>query len=76
MTDGDIVKILVSEGDVVSDGQPLAEIDTAKAIAEVECIGSGTVLRIACKEGETLLVGALLFVIGDPSEKAEAKSIT
>jgi len=72
MTDADIVKIFVTEGDQVVDGQPLAEIDTAKAVAEVECIGSGTVLRVACKVDETLLVGALLFVIGEPMEKEEA----
>ncbi len=75
MTDADIVEVLVSEGDLVVEGQALAKIDTAKVAAEVESFEDGTVLRVACAEGETLLIGALLFVIGDPSEKEEAAAL-
>ena len=74
ITEGEIVKWFVKEGDEVKEHQALGEIETDKAIVEMPSPYSGIVLKIAIKEGDTVKVGDILVVIGEKGEKlAEVK---
>ncbi len=68
MTEGTVVKWLVKEGDKVSNGQAIAEIETDKAVMEQESFEDGTVLKINVKEGDRVPVESLLMVIGEKGE--------
>ena len=75
MESGVIVRWLKSEGDSVSKGEPLYELDTDKVTQEVEAEVDGTLQQIVVAEGE-VEVGATVAVIDDgaaPSETAEAE---
>src|SRR5207247_3964065 len=68
MESGTIVKWLKSEGDAVSKGEPLYELDTDKVTQEVEADASGVLLKIAVQEGE-VEVGETIAVIGEQGEE-------
>jgi pyruvate dehydrogenase E2 component (dihydrolipoamide acetyltransferase) len=64
MTDGTVSAWLKKLGDVVAEGDILAEIETDKATMEFECFYEGTILYIGVQEGETAPVDSLLTIIG------------
>ncbi len=68
MTEGTIVKWLVKEGDEVSSGMAIAEIETDKAVMEQESFDDGKVLKIYVDEGDRVPVESLLMVIGEEGE--------
>ncbi|XDD47944.1 pyruvate dehydrogenase complex dihydrolipoamide acetyltransferase [Leptospira sp. WS39.C2] len=68
MEEGTIVKWLKKEGDSVSPGDILAEVETDKAVMEMEAYDSGVILKIIQGEGTKLKVGEALAVIGKPGE--------
>jgi pyruvate dehydrogenase E2 component (dihydrolipoamide acetyltransferase) len=68
MEDGTLLKWLVKEGDEVSKGQPLVEIETAKINSELESPVEGVVAHLMSEEGTVVKVGALVVVIGAPGE--------
>jgi pyruvate dehydrogenase E2 component (dihydrolipoamide acetyltransferase) len=72
ITEAEIRKWLVKEGDVVEEHQAVVEIETDKAVVEVPSPKGGTILKIAREEGETIKVGEVLLVIGEAGGKAEA----
>jgi pyruvate/2-oxoglutarate dehydrogenase complex dihydrolipoamide acyltransferase (E2) component len=61
--EGTVVRWLKREGDAVQAGDILVEIETAKAIQEVEAPVSGTLVRILAAEGETAIVNSALGLI-------------
>ena len=63
MLDGDIVKWLKAEGDRVIQGEPLVEVETAKASACVEAPVSGKLVRVLVREGDTAEVAQVLAEI-------------
>jgi pyruvate dehydrogenase E2 component (dihydrolipoamide acetyltransferase) len=65
MEEGTIVQWFVAEGDTVSDGQPLVEVETDKASVTYESELDGTVLSINAAVGDTVAVGAVIAVVGD-----------
>ena len=65
MEEGTLAKWFVKEGDTVSAGDILAEIETDKATMEFESFHEGTLLYIGINVGETAKVDSLLAVIGD-----------
>jgi pyruvate dehydrogenase E2 component (dihydrolipoyllysine-residue acetyltransferase) len=67
MESGTIVRWLKAEGDEVTKGEPLYELDTDKVTQEVEAEASGVLLRIAIAEGE-VPVGETIAVIGKEGE--------
>jgi pyruvate dehydrogenase E2 component (dihydrolipoamide acetyltransferase) len=73
ITEGEIVRWLVTVGEAVRADQPLAEIETDKAVVEIPAPRTGTILRLAVAEGETIQVGEILVVIGEEGA-VEAKS--
>jgi pyruvate dehydrogenase E2 component (dihydrolipoamide acetyltransferase) len=67
MEEGTIVRWLKSDGDVVSKGEPIAEVETDKATVTFDADADGT-LRILAGEGETVPLGGVIATIGDASE--------
>ncbi|TGN08159.1 pyruvate dehydrogenase complex dihydrolipoamide acetyltransferase [Leptospira ilyithenensis] len=68
MEEGTIVKWIKKEGDSVSPGEVLAEVETDKAVMEMEAYDSGVLLKILETEGAKLKVGRALAIIGKPGE--------
>src|SRR5215468_6671546 len=74
MTEGKIVKWLKKEGESISSGEAIAEVETDKSNLEVEAFDDGVLLKIIVPEGETGKVGAPIAVIGQKGEKVEASA--
>lgn len=68
MTSGQIVAWKVKEGDTVSEGDVLAEVESDKATLELECFTSGVVAKILRKAGEEAAVGEPIATIATESE--------
>ena len=68
LTEADLVRWLVAEGDEVAVDQPIAEVETAKALVEVPSPYAGTVLTLHGAEGETMDVGAPFITVGTAGE--------
>jgi len=68
ITEGEIVRWLVKEGDEVKADQPLAEIETDKAIVEMPSPFAGTVLKVHFKDKDIVKVGQVLVTIGEKGE--------
>ena len=71
MTKGKIGKWLVKEGDTVTQGQPLLEIETDKVVHEQESPADGVVAQLLAEEGNNVPVNALLAIIAAPGEEVE-----
>jgi pyruvate dehydrogenase E2 component (dihydrolipoamide acetyltransferase) len=63
-----LVTWLVSEGEHVTEGAPLFEVDTDKATLEVEAATAGTLLMTLCEPGQTVVAGTVLGWIGESGE--------
>lgn len=68
MTEGTVATWLKKVGDLVKEGDILAEIETDKATMEFESFNAGTLLYIGINEGETAVVDSLLAIIGQEGE--------
>jgi pyruvate dehydrogenase E2 component (dihydrolipoamide acetyltransferase) len=68
MEEGVVVKWRKAEGERVESGDVLAEIETDKAVMDLEAFASGTLRKILVPEGTTVPAGALIGVIGEPDE--------
>src|SRR5256714_15301394 len=65
LTEGEIARWLVSEGDEVAEDAPLVEIQTDKTTVEIRSPAAGVVARILVAEGDVVPVGTVLVVIGE-----------
>src|ERR687896_2183294 len=72
MEEGQLSRWLKNEGDRVSVGEPLAEIDTDKATMEAQALTTGVLRKILVPAGETVPLGAIIAVIGEPDEDISA----
>lgn len=68
ITQGEVRRWLVKEGDRVKADQPLVEVETDKALVELPAPRAGTILKIGAREGEVIKVGQVVVVIGEPGE--------
>src|SRR6266849_5741802 len=68
MEEGQPSRWLKKEGDKVSMGEPLAEIDTDKATMEMQALSNGVLRKILIKEGESAPLGQPIAIIGEPEE--------
>jgi pyruvate dehydrogenase E2 component (dihydrolipoamide acetyltransferase) len=68
LTEGEVARWLVQEGQEIAEDDPLVEIQTDKATVEIPSPYAGTVLRVLVAEGEIAPVGTVLVVIGEPGE--------
>jgi pyruvate dehydrogenase E2 component (dihydrolipoamide acetyltransferase) len=75
LTEGEIARWLVAEGDEVAEDAPLVEVQTDKTVVEIPSPAAGKVARILVEEGAIVPVGTVLVVIGeDAPEPAAAKA--
>mgnify|MGYP001190303983 CR=1 FL=1 len=72
LTEGEIVRWLVKEGDEIKEGQPLVEVETDKALAEIPSPKTGVILKIMAKEKEIVKVGQVIVIIGEKGEALAA----
>ena len=68
MEEGVIAKWNVNEGDSVSAGDIIAEVETDKATMDVEVFDAGTILKIVQGEGDAVPLGGLIAIIGEVGE--------
>ena len=72
---GELVRLMISPGTKVSEGQPVMELETDKAVVEVPASVSGVVKEVLVKEGEKVQVGQVIFTLeGSAAPVAEKKS--
>jgi pyruvate dehydrogenase E2 component (dihydrolipoamide acetyltransferase) len=72
LTEAEIVKVLVREGDVISEDAPLLEVETDKATVEIPSPFSGRVAGIHVQPGQTVKVGQVLVTFEDASVGSSA----
>src|SRR2546425_13286740 len=65
LTEAEIVKVLVNEGDVLAEDAPLLEGETDKATVEIPSPFGGRVTRIHVQPGQTVKVGDVLVTFED-----------
>jgi pyruvate/2-oxoglutarate dehydrogenase complex dihydrolipoamide acyltransferase (E2) component len=70
LTEGEVARWLVAEGDEVAEDAPLVEIQTDKTTVEIPSPAAGVVSRILVAEGDIVPVGTVLVVIGNGREDA------
>ena len=63
ISQGDLVRLMISPGTRVSEGQPVMELETDKAVVEVPSSVNGVVKEIKVKEGEKIKVGQVIFTL-------------
>lgn len=72
MTEGTIASWLKKEGDAVTKGEAIAEIETDKTTIQIEAFGSGVLKKIISPAGAKVPVGETIGIIADPSEQVDA----
>src|SRR5574341_125810 len=72
---GDVITVLVSVGDIITQDQPVMEIETDKATIEVPASVGGVVKAVHVKVGQTIKVGQLLLSIDEGTEGKEEKRV-
>ena len=74
LTEGKITALLVKVGDKVKKGDIVAEVESEKAVFEVEAFETGTILEIRYQVGDMAIVLEPLMMVGEEGEKIEAAS--
>jgi pyruvate dehydrogenase E2 component (dihydrolipoamide acetyltransferase) len=74
LTEGEIARWLVAEGQEIGEDDPLVEVQTDKTTVEIPSPAAGRVARILVGEGEVVPVGTVLVVIGDGAAPASAEA--
>ncbi|MCA9042294.1 MAG: 2-oxo acid dehydrogenase subunit E2 [Planctomycetaceae bacterium] len=72
VNEAEISSISVKEGDSISAGAVVMEVETEKAVAEIECPHAGTVSKIHVSEGDSVPIGAVLLTISESNGAAPA----
>ena len=68
MEEGVLIRWVKKEGDRVSPGDLVAEVETDKANMDFNLEDEGTLLKLLVKEGETVKLGAPVAILGNPGE--------
>ncbi|MGH7548786.1 MAG: biotin/lipoyl-containing protein, partial [Gemmatimonadales bacterium] len=76
MEEGRVVKWLKREGDPVTSGETLAEVETDKAVMDLIARADGVLRQVAVAEGQTVPVGNVVAIIAEPGEALEAAPAT
>ncbi|MFZ0770431.1 MAG: dihydrolipoyllysine-residue acetyltransferase [Candidatus Sulfotelmatobacter sp.] len=72
ISQGDLVRLMVAPGAKVSEGQPVMELETDKAVVEVPSSVTGIVNEVKVREGEKVKVGQVIFTLqGAAASQAE-----
>jgi pyruvate/2-oxoglutarate dehydrogenase complex dihydrolipoamide acyltransferase (E2) component len=72
VTEGEIVRLMVAEGDHVKEDQPLMEVETDKAAVEIPSPHSGIVTRVHVAEKQVVNVGDVMITFGEAGDVADA----
>lgn len=72
LTEGKVTAILVKPGDKVKKGDIVAEVESEKAVFEVEAFETGTILEVRYQVGDMAVVLEPLMMVGEEGEKLEA----
>lgn len=72
MAEATLLRWLKQPGDAVVEGEPVAEIETDKATADLEAPGAGIMGEQLAEDGDTVLVGAVLATIAEPGDAPRA----
>ena len=75
ITEGEIRKWIVKEGDSVEEHQTVLELETDKAVVEVPSPKKGKILKINKEEGEIVKVGEVLMTITEEGEVVEERPL-
>src|SRR5208337_3638055 len=76
ISQGDLVRLMIAPGAKVSEGQPVMELETDKAVIEVPSSVSGIVKEVKVKEGEKIKVGQVIFTLeGGAPAQAEPQRV-
>ncbi|MGK2964124.1 MAG: 2-oxo acid dehydrogenase subunit E2 [Tepidiformaceae bacterium] len=70
--EAEILSVLVKEGDTVKKDQIVAEVDSDKATVEVPAPSDGVITKLAIKAGDSVKIGALIFVLDETAGAAPA----
>lgn len=76
LDEGVIMRWLVEEGNMIKEGDSVAEVETDKVTAEIPSPRSGKVLELKFKEGDTINVGQVLITIEVEGEESAASAET
>ncbi|MEN3311360.1 MAG: hypothetical protein V7645_689 [Actinomycetota bacterium] len=76
LTEGEIGRWLVSEGQEIAEDDPLVEIQTDKTTVEIPSPAAGTVTSILVEEGKVVPVGTVLVVIGGEPDGGPSRGAT
>ena len=74
LTEGEVARWLVQEGQEIAEDDPLVEIATDKTTVEIPSPAGGVVTQILVAEGEVVPVGTVLVVIGGEAAELKAKT--
>jgi len=69
---GDLVRLMVKPGTNITEGEPVMELETDKAVVEVPSSVTGTIGEIRVKEGDKLRVGQVIFTVENGAGTATA----
>jgi len=75
LTEGEVARWLVQEGEAIAEDDPLVEIATDKTTVEIPSPAAGTVTQILVQEGEVVPVGTVLVVIGGDGDSLPGNSL-
>jgi pyruvate dehydrogenase E2 component (dihydrolipoyllysine-residue acetyltransferase) len=76
ISQGDLVRLMIAPGAKVSEGQPVMELETDKAVVEVPSSVSGVVKEVKVKEGEKIKVGQVIFTLeGGAADQTETTRV-
>lgn len=73
ITEGTIVTWLKREGETVRKGEVICEVETEKAVFEVQAPADGMVLKIIAKEGQKVPIFSVIAIIGNPGEDIDVE---
>jgi pyruvate dehydrogenase E2 component (dihydrolipoamide acetyltransferase) len=71
ISQGDLVRLMISPGGRVAEGQPVMEIETDKAVVEVPSSVSGVVKEVRVQQGEKVKVGQVIFTLEGAAPQPE-----
>ncbi len=69
---GDIVKVLVREGQTIEANQGVCELETDKAVVEIPCPHAGRIVKVHFTQGQTVQVGQTLLTLVREAEKPQS----
>ena len=73
VTEAEIIRWLVREGEEIEENQPVLEVQTDKAVVELPAPAGGKIMPLKWKEGETVSVGEVLYEIEETEKASDLK---